>query len=112
MPVVAWLMKANIVAEPSGENQLVPFGTFRNIIQRAAPDSDVRSSTQSTTVLPASAAGCVLPFSPPGRGGAGWNVGGIGDRSLGIARSPGSCGSTAATGRGTGRSRRAARRDH
>jgi hypothetical protein len=61
---------------------LVPFGTLRNIIQRAAPDSEVRSSTQSTTDLPASAACssgvCGRPRCVPGGGGGGWSFGGIG----------------------------------
>ena len=37
---------------------MVPFGTLRKSSQRTPPESEVRSSTQSTTVLPASA-----PFS-------------------------------------------------
>jgi len=45
---------------------------LRNIIQRAAPLSEVRSSTQSTTAtapLCAWSAGVAVPLPVPGRGG-------------------------------------------
>jgi hypothetical protein len=59
---------------------------LRNITQRRPPDSDVRSSIQSTAAIPASAAwSSGLRFSPsPGRGGFGWSAEGSGgDGSLG-----------------------------
>src|SRR4051794_35496967 len=73
-PVTACERKANIVADPSVENQFVPFGTLRNMTHRRPPDSEVRSSTQSTALMPPSlTCSSGLTFSAcPGRGGEAW----------------------------------------
>lgn len=58
-----------------------PFGTLRNSSQRMPPDSEVRSSIQSTTVMPASAAtssGEDFGFAVPGRVGFGRSARGRG----------------------------------
>src|SRR5437764_3930566 len=66
----------------------MPFGTLRNIIQRSPPESEVRSSIQSTTWTPASTAvsfGACLPVSSPGRLGFGVRIfgrGGAGRRGM------------------------------
>src|SRR5439155_17125250 len=74
--------------------QLVPLGTLRNSSHRPTPLSEVRSSTQSTIVMPAclaSSIGPSLPSSSPGRAGGAFSAAGSGGAgsfgSLGTARS-------------------------
>ena len=64
----------------------MPRGTLRNSSQRMPGDSDVRSSSQSTTVMPASAGAEAPPLCSPGRFGRGVRtLGSGGAGSLGMA---------------------------